>query len=346
MAVYNGEKYLHQAIESVLLQGFKQYELIIVDDCSKDSTPSIISSFSDSRIKYYKNPVNIGQTPSLNIALNVSKGKYIARIDADDMYLPTKLEKQYWFMEEHPEIAVLGTFGIRIDDAGKTLAVFSKPENIYFKIFYGSPLIHISVIMRRSVILENGGYNEKYPYCADYALWSKLIRNNYHIANLPEPLVKVREYSNSFGSVNKLGSSSEEASEIIFTNITNLLKISVSKEECKDIVLMKWPSSGMDIFGLLNAYLNLIQIAKEFDNNKIRMTTFIYLNKYLLKCLLKRGFYYKSNRQVELIFKDLLIVPRFYFKHPLIILSSIISFLFVLIISEKNMKRIKLEFSI
>ncbi|MBL7086536.1 MAG: glycosyltransferase [Candidatus Cloacimonetes bacterium] len=345
MAVYNGEKYLRLAIDSVLQQSFTDYEFIIVDDCSTDSTPAIISSYRYGRIKYIRNKVNLGQTPSLNIALNFSKGKYITRIDADDIYLPEKLEKQYWFMEEHTEIAVSGTFGIRIDDDGKTLAVLSKTEDIYFKIFYGSPLIHVSVIMRRSVILKNGGYNEKYLYCADFALWSKLIRNNYHIANLPEPLVKFREYGNSIGNVNKLGSSSEEASEIIFTNITNLLKISVSKEECKDIVLMKWPSSGTDIFGLLNAYLNLIQIAKEVDNNKIRMTTFIYLIKYLLKCLLKRGFYYKYNRHVELIFKDLLIVFRFYFNHPLIILSLIISFLLVLTINKKKMRRIKLLFS-
>ena len=118
MAVYNGEEYLYSSINSVLNQTFSDFELVIIDDCSNDKTYNIINDFKDSRIVYSRNIKNIGQTPSLNIGVKLSKGKYIARIDADDLYIDNKLEKQFYFMEKNPEITVCGTQSKCIDENG------------------------------------------------------------------------------------------------------------------------------------------------------------------------------------------------------------------------------------
>jgi len=340
-AVYNGEKYLRLAIDSIIQQSFTDYEFIIIDDCSTDSTPTIISSYKDKRIKYRRNEINLGQTPSLNIALKLATGKYIARIDADDIYLSEKLEKQHSFMEQNSSIAICGTFGIKIDETGKTIGSYKVPiqsEDLFFNIFFGSPLIHVSVIMRRSIILETGGYDKKYLYCADVALWSKLIKNNYKIANMPEKLIKCRLFNNSLGFINKLGISGAEGSDIIYKNISELLNIPINRKECRNIVLMLWPSSGMGIIELSNAYLKLIAIAKESYNTRMPIRAIYNLNILYFKSLVKRGIYLKSKKQFGLFTKDILKIIRIYYKHPILNFVAIMSFFIVSILSKKNIK--------
>ena len=347
MAVYNGEKYLKLAIDSVLSQNFRDYEFIIVDDCSNDSTPAIISSYQDERIVYIRNQKNLGQTPSLNIALNIAKGNYIARIDADDIYLQGKLQKQFVFMKKHPEVAVCGTAGIKIDENGKETAVYSppsKPSDIYFSIFYRSPLIHVSVIMVRSIILENGGYDENYAYCADFALWSKLVKNKYKITNLQDNLIKYREFSGSIGAVQKLTNSGKEMVDIIYSNITELLNIPIDREQCQDIVLMLFPSSGIGVIAICMAFLNLIMMSRKVHNNKIPMKVLVKLNSLLFWSLAKRCMYLKSQKHFGFVSKDLSNIFRNFSKYPILIAVSVISYLFVLI-GENKIYRCKKLFS-
>ena len=108
MSVYNGETYLKEAIESVINQTFKNWELIVINDCSTDSTSEILAEFAekDERVKVYPNEVNLRLPTSLNRAISLSSGKYIARMDADDICLPDRFEKQYKFMEENPDTAL------------------------------------------------------------------------------------------------------------------------------------------------------------------------------------------------------------------------------------------------
>ena len=108
MSVYNGEDYLAEAIESVLNQTFRDFELIVINDCSTDSTPEILNGFQerDNRVKVHTNEVNLRLPSSLNKAISLAKGKYVARMDADDICLPDRLEKQYDFMESHPDVAL------------------------------------------------------------------------------------------------------------------------------------------------------------------------------------------------------------------------------------------------
>lgn len=342
MAVFNGEKYLHFAIDSVIEQDFIDYELIIIDDCSKDSTAEIISSYSDNRIKYIRNQVNLGQTPSLNIGLKSARAKYIARIDADDIYLPGKLSKQFEFMEKNKNIVVCGTNGYKIDENGKVigkLKVPQEPKDISFHLFYGSPMIHVSVLMRKSPIIEIGGYDEKYPYCADFALWSKLIKKKYQICNLPYELIQFRTFKGSLGAINKLGPSGIEATNIIFSNISNRSNLFFSKKECETILFMLWPSAGCGIIEITNVYKKLKSLAKEFYDIRVPFNTRFRLNIMYLKSLVKRGLYYRSHNKFRLIRIEFFILLRSYRRNPIIIIMALITFISILFFSEKNIKR-------
>ncbi|HXK49687.1 MAG TPA: glycosyltransferase family 2 protein, partial [Clostridiales bacterium] len=109
MSVYNSEQYLQESIDSILDQTFNDFEFIITDDCSTDGSFEIIKSYAmlDKRIKYFRNSENIGLTKSLNLMLDIAKGKYIARMDSDDISMPDRFSKQFDFMENNPEIGVL-----------------------------------------------------------------------------------------------------------------------------------------------------------------------------------------------------------------------------------------------
>ena len=108
MSVYNGAKFLDEAIDSILTQTFTDFEFIVIDDASSDDSLHIINSYKDARIIVLQNTKNIGLTKSLNLGIAKAKGKYIARMDADDISMPKRLEKQFDFMEEHPEFAFVG----------------------------------------------------------------------------------------------------------------------------------------------------------------------------------------------------------------------------------------------
>ena len=127
MSVYNGEKYLREAIESILNQTFTDFEFLIVNDGSTDSSLEIILSYPDERIRVIRNDRNIGLTKSLNKALQQAKGEYIARQDADDISLQNRFEEQLIYLEKHPEVALLGTSAYKIDERGEILAKVIVP---------------------------------------------------------------------------------------------------------------------------------------------------------------------------------------------------------------------------
>lgn len=238
MAVYNGENYLKLTIESILNQTFKDFEFVIVNDGSTDSTSDIIKSYKDPRIVLHDNKTNIGQTKSLNVGLNLSKGKYIARTDAGDVSLPMRLEKQVKYIEKSPVITVLGTSAFRYNELGKIIDVVRMPSSkaaILQRIFFTTPVVHVSVLMKREVILSFGGYDENYYILADYELWSRLIKNGYIFANMRNVLVGYRVSPHSFGAKNIFGKSNIEAVKIIKNNINDLTPFSVSREQAEGI---------------------------------------------------------------------------------------------------------------
>ena len=196
MSIYNGEKYLRKSIESVLNQTFTEFEFIIVNDGSTDSSPEIIESYDDERIRLINNKENIGLTKSLNKALKKARGEYIARQDADDISSPSRLALQHEFIEKNHGVALLGTGIYVIDEEGKELEKRIMPPNPKKSLLKGNRLIHGSVMFRKSVIDELGAYNEILKYSQDYELWLR-ISKKYGVRNLAAPLYKLRLHSGS-----------------------------------------------------------------------------------------------------------------------------------------------------
>ena len=191
LPTYNRAKYLARSIESVLSQSYKNFELVIIDDGSRDNTPSLISKYQDPRIKIIKNETNVGFVRSLNKGINYAKGKYISRIDDDDLWPdPSKLRKQVEFLEDNPEYVLVGCGIIRIDSEGKEIKRYLLPEkdkDIKEIMLIVSPFAHIGTIFRKQAWESVGGYDEKLHFSQDSDLWARLGKKG-KLYNIPEYL--------------------------------------------------------------------------------------------------------------------------------------------------------------
>jgi hypothetical protein len=197
MSVYNGEKYLREAVDSILAQTFRDFEFIIIDDGSTDGTPAILESYDDSRIGLVHNQENIGLTRSLNKGLALAQGKYVARMDADDVAMPHRFEKQVAFLEKYPGIGILGSSCQMIDTNGREQGLYQVPTSdlqIRWTSLLANPFWHPTVMMRRDVLIQNGlSYDEAFRTTQDYDLWMRMLKYTRG-ANLGEPLIRYRLY--------------------------------------------------------------------------------------------------------------------------------------------------------
>lgn len=192
MSVYNGGRYLREAMESILTQTFTDFEFVIIDDGSTDDSRDIIHSYPDNRIRLISHESNQGLVAALNNGLKNSRGRYIARMDADDISLPERLQKQVDFMETHPEIGASGTWFITFGKENHKEWLPITPDEIKCHLLFHSPLAHPSIIMRKSVLLEQGfHYDGTYKHAEDYHLWIELSRKT-QLANMPEALLYYR----------------------------------------------------------------------------------------------------------------------------------------------------------
>ncbi|MCE5336503.1 MAG: glycosyltransferase [Desulfobacteraceae bacterium] len=193
-AVYNCEKYVRESIDSTLQQTFPDFELILIDDGSTDGTLEILERYRDERITLIHQS-NMGLAKSLNKGLWTARGKYIVRLDADDISMPHRFERQYRFMEDHPECVISGASAMMIDADGKYLYTETMPtswSDTRRYLPYESPFFHSAVIFRREPALACGGYYEKIKHhFEDLFLWNKLAAVG-ELRNLEEPLIKYR----------------------------------------------------------------------------------------------------------------------------------------------------------
>ncbi len=199
LPVHNGERYLEQAIASVLAQSFEDFELLIVNDGSTDRTQEIIDAFRDSRIRRITRSSNLRLIATLNEGLGLARGRYVARMDADDLCAPRRLELQYRYLEAHPEIGVLGSAVRVIDEHGRPGPVYRFPRGhdlIDWAMPLVCPMAHPSVMMRRDAVLAAGGYAAWALHAEDYDLWERMSRLT-RFANLPEPLLDLRKHGGS-----------------------------------------------------------------------------------------------------------------------------------------------------
>lgn len=199
MGVYNGAGYVTDAVQSVLDQTFDDFEFIIVNDASTDATAGILREFSDRRMRIITNEKNEGLTRCLIRGCNEARGKYIARMDADDVSYPERFEKQVEFLDGNPDYAAVGTQCHFLDTKGNTRGVSDYPlayEDIGFDIWRRCPFAHGSTMFVREAFIACGGYRESFRYAQDYDLWFRVIEK-YKAANLPDVLYGLRYHRGS-----------------------------------------------------------------------------------------------------------------------------------------------------
>ncbi len=192
MPVYNGEKYLREAIDSILAQTFTDFEFIIINDCSVDGTEEIVLSYTDERIVYIKNEKNMGVAETLNRGVAIAKGEYIARMDADDISLPERFNKQVEYMDSHSNIGVCGSnvrfFGEKVGETDMPIGSKWCKANMFFS----NALAHPSVIIRRSVLDKCGlKYDPCFERMEDFDLWDRVCEQ-VDIDNISDPLLRYR----------------------------------------------------------------------------------------------------------------------------------------------------------
>lgn len=190
MPVYNAKNYVREAVDSILNQTFRNFELLIINDGSVDTTQSILSSYKDPRIRIITHKKNMGIVRCLNEGLSLAQSTYIARMDADDIALPSRLEKQVAFMDKHPGIAVCGTWLKAIFDTKSEIWKVPVSHNeIQSLMLFHDAVFHPTVMMRIEIIKKyNFQYKTTYPYAEDYELWLRMMGRS-RFANTPEVLL-------------------------------------------------------------------------------------------------------------------------------------------------------------
>lgn len=196
MPAYNTERYVDEAVSSILAQTFTDWELVAIDDHSTDNTKRILDSYaaSDPRIRVVTT-VGKGFVDALRTGVEASHGGLIARMDSDDRSAPTRLERQWEFLQAHPEVGLLGTSVRVIDSEGVTLSAIRYPSSdaiIRLALRHETTFAHGAVVMNRHALLAVGGHrHDAYP-ADDYELWCRLVTSGVRAANLDEPLYDYR----------------------------------------------------------------------------------------------------------------------------------------------------------
>ena len=239
MSVYNGILYLREAVESILNQTFTDFEFIIIEDGSTDSTWKILTEYADKdqRVRLVKNEENIGLTKSLNKGLALAQGGYVARQDADDMSLPERFEKQVVLLDKHPDVVLVSCNLELIDSEGRIIGKYQRacdPDLVaWYLQFYNRLAGHSQVMFRRETVVNWGGYCQTHRYSQDYELWCRLVRVG-KIAILPEVLLQQRIHNQSI-SVEKRSDQKAYSLNQVRHNIKKLIGEEIKLEEAEDL---------------------------------------------------------------------------------------------------------------
>ncbi len=267
MPAYNAAEYIFEAINSMLNQTFTNFELLVIDDNSRDKTVSIVNSFNDSRIRIILNLENKGISYSLNRGISESAGEYIARMDADDISMPSRLERQIGFLEENRDIGICGTWAVTFGNSTFKIMPECEPELILFCMMLDNRFVHPSVIIRKSVLYRFRLRYSNVP-AEDYDLFSKLVFCT-KVANIPEFLLKYRTHANQLTST-KAKLISEHAQEIRKTQLFNLIGKTKNIEGFDALRQNNFTISKIiKILEMIETILKANQLKEVYDQNTI-----------------------------------------------------------------------------
>ena len=232
MPAYNAEKYIGEAIKSVLNQTYTDFELLVMNDGSTDRTEDIILSFNDNRIRYIKNETNLKLIATLNKGIDLACGKYIARIDADDICLPERFEKQIKFLENHPDYVLCGSWAYLINSKGEKTGRIKYINNhslLQISLLFSCPIIHPSV-MARTEILKQFQYCHSALHTEDLELWLRIVNAGLQIANIPQFLIKYRWHDTNISAEND-AFQTKKKQDLLKPYVESFIGREISKEE-------------------------------------------------------------------------------------------------------------------
>lgn len=291
MTVYNGGRYLRSSVPSVINQTFRDFEFLIVNDCSTDDSVNIIQSFNDERIIVHNNENNMGQTKSLNVGLKLARGKYVARMDADDVAFPLWLEKLTRFISSHPEYDVVGPGAVVIDAESEITNIIISPDNnekILLSIFCDTPINHVGSIMNKEVIIKLGSYNELFMIKQDYELWSSMMRKNRKITSIPDLLVAVRVHEQSLTSIESDKGLNEYA-RTVYENIKQLTNLKITPDDALNLARLRLKPYSLntnEFYQAINVFIRIYEKLKSVKNKEIQSK---YLRQQVIKSHCKRA---------------------------------------------------------
>lgn len=193
MPVYNTAPYLREAIDSMLSQTFTDFELIVLNDCSPDNAEEILDTYNDPRIVRYKGAKNVGLSNVLNIGIEMARGKYIARMDSDDISLPNRLQVQVDYLETYPEIDLVSV-GMQLFGDNDEIWIRDQDfEEMKIRALFRSPVLHASSVWRKESFEKQGlRFRQEMVPCEDYDLWTRALVSGLKFANLSEVLYRYR----------------------------------------------------------------------------------------------------------------------------------------------------------
>ena len=229
MPVYNAAPYLRDAIDSIVAQTFQNWELILLNDGSTDNSLQIAQSYTDPRIRILDSEKNYGLIHQLNRGMEAAQGRYIARLDADDIALPGRLQRQFDYLEQHPEIGLLGGFA-RVIGTDEIMQHSTSREDIVIELLHRNAYIHSTVMFRKSVFLAvSNGFNEEYKHAEDYHIW-QLFALHTGVANLNEVLIQYRMHEQQVSKLHAAGLETS-ANKVRLEYVAAALKIELTESE-------------------------------------------------------------------------------------------------------------------
>ncbi len=310
MSVYKEKiEWIRESVNSILDQTFKEFEFIIVCDApdNKDAI-DCLNEFAekDKRIKLFVNEKNEGLTKSLNRGLRESLGYYIARIDADDVSLCDRLEKQVRFMDTHPDVVASGTSAFYWD--GKRVIRrthrYSSSKILRSMIIFDSPIYHPSAFFRRIIDGTPVMYNEEFKYSQDYALWISLIGSNYKLSNIDKPLIKYRVSEQQIST-----SKHDEQQQYAIRNLKESVKklsLGLADKEVELLAdILRKPNvrhSKTEVEELIIRFMGIIRKREDLDYNAIASyLTLVYITRLSKEESLKTSLIrvFKMNRKTH-----------------------------------------------
>lgn len=285
MGVYNGEAYLEETMENILEQTYSDWECIVVDDCSSDSTPEILARYAqqDARVRVYRNEKNMRLPATLNRALELAQGEYILRMDADDLCRKDRFERQVAFMDAHPEFALCSCKSVMMTPDMIRLSSVQRStqeERVKALFLFFQPIIHPGVIARREDMLALR-YNPSISFAEDLDLWTRMIRSGRRIAMVDEHMHMYRIHGNQVSVVHS-NKQRDQYREIIIPFYREML-FELSEEELAFLEKGIYFREELDVDRFCAFIRKVFRVNRErgkFDQNAVMYAAFEVVMAY------------------------------------------------------------------